>query len=348
MSDEIDYDAVARLAAEACEVLIPKTFGLAGGESLRNVVTAVRRLYHIFDPSYCEGRIIVFQVVDPQNRVQHEGSDVIEARLQRDLRQGAIIEVLHNGGVRFVADQTLTPEVLSETAVVYEYAAGEERFVANFDSRRVPNVVRGNQSSFALPAFVSVKDALHVYAENFVRQSQCRVFSGVWYDDRRLWLRAKPEKTMRQSLEQFLRGRLRAQVMPEQNVDESHPVDIRVAFDLPKRLALIEIKWLGQSRQGDGVVATAYTEVRARKGADQLAGYLEAQHAQTPDVALRGYLVVIDARRRNLAETSTTISHEDGLYYAAREITYDPECHKTRIDFEVPFRMFAEPVCEQL
>ncbi|HEY2093538.1 MAG TPA: hypothetical protein VGJ81_16805 [Thermoanaerobaculia bacterium] len=346
MSDEIDYDAVARLAAEASEVLIPKTFGLAGGESLRNVVTTVRRLYHFFDPSYCEGRIIVFQVVDPKNRIERQGSDVIEARLQRDLRAGAIVEVLHNGGVRFVADPTLTAEALSEDAVVYEYAAGEERFVANFASRRVPNVVRGNQSSFALPAFVSVKDALHVYAESFVRLSQCRIFSDVWYDDRRLFLRVKPEKTMRRSLEQFLRARLRAQVMPEQNVDESHPVDIRVAFDLPKRLALIEIKWLGQSRQGDGAMATAYTEVRARSGADQLAGYLDSQHTQTPDVALRGYLVVIDARRRNITETSAAISHDDGHHYADRKIPYDPEYHITRIDFEVPFRMFAEPVCD--
>jgi hypothetical protein len=345
MSDEIDYDAVARLAEEASEVLIAKTFGLAGGESLRNVVTAVRSLYHVFDPSYCEGRIIVFQIVDTQTKIERAGSEVVEARLQRDLRKGAIVEVLHNGGMRFVADATLTAEALSETAVVYEYAAGNERFVANFASRHVPNVVRGNQSSFALPAFLSVKDALNVYAEHFVRLSQCKIFSEVWHDDRRHFLRAKPEKTMRQSLEQFLRGRLRAQVMPEQNVDESHPVDVRVSFDLPKRLALIEIKWLGQSRQGDGVMATAYSEVRARKGADQLAGYLESQHAQTPGVALRGYLVVVDARRRNLAK-ETTISKEDGLYYADREIKYDPEYHKTRIDFEVPFRMFVEPVHE--
>jgi hypothetical protein len=346
MSDEIDYDAVARLAAEASEVLIPKTFGLAGGESLRAVVQAVRRLYHSFDPSYCKGRIIVFQVVDQQNRVDRDGTEVVETRLQRDLLNGALIEVLQNGSMRFIADQTLTSETLSENAVVYEYAAGEERFVANFDSRIVPNVVRGNQSSFALPAFVNVKDALHVYAESFVRLSQCRIFSEVWYDDRRLFLRAKPEKTIRRSLEQFLRGRLRAQVMPEQNVDESHPVDIRVAFDLPKRLALIEVKWLGQSRQGDGAVATAYAEGRARDGAGQLAGYLDSQHAQTPDVALRGYLVVVDARRRGLTEASTTISTEEGYYFADSDIAYDPEYHKARIDFEMPYRMFAEPICE--
>ncbi|HKO57518.1 MAG TPA: hypothetical protein VJ276_16710 [Thermoanaerobaculia bacterium] len=347
MTGDIDYEVVARLAEAASEVLVVRAFGAAGGESLRLVVESVRRLYHSFDPSYCSGSLVVFNVVDPHQRIARDTVDISDASLQRDLRGGAIIEVSHDGSMRRLTNVAVTAEELSATAVVYEFNAGEERFYANYSNRTVQKVVQGSESSFAMPAFLNVKDALQVYAEKFVRRGQCRILTPeAWYDERRWWLRAKPEKTMRRSLEQFLRARLRAQVMPEQNVDESHPVDIRVAFDLPRRLALIEIKWMGQSRQSDGAMATPYFESRARDGAEQLANYMDSQRTFTPDVALRGYLVVIDARRRGVQDDTATLSHEDGFHFAEADITFDPEYHKTRYDFEAPVRMFVEPVCD--
>jgi hypothetical protein len=135
-----------------------------------------------------------------------------------------------------------------------------------------------------------------------------------------------------------------ADVRPEQNVDETQPIDIKVTFDSPRHVALIEIKWLGKSRNEDGSMATQYTEYRAREGATQLAGYLDANHPYDPENKTRGYLVVIDARRRGLNENSTTVSAADGMFYENSEVAYDPAYHTTRNDFAPPLRMFVEPV----
>jgi hypothetical protein len=42
--------------------------------------------------------------------------------------------------------------------------------------------------------------------------------------------------------------------------------------------------------------------------------------------------------------STTTLIDDDGMKYAKAEIDYEPKFHEQRFDFEVPFRMFAEPV----
>ena len=153
---------------------------------------------------------------------------------------------------------------------------------------------------------------------------------------------------MRRSLTRFLRWTLAAdtEVMPEQNVDESHPIDIRVTFNFPNRVGLIEIKWLGYSKDANGKTTTRYGQARAKGGALQLANYLDWFRESLPDRTARGYLVVFDCRRRRLNSFPFRLNSVDGFYFADHEIEYDPAFHVNRSDFAEPIRMFVEPICD--
>ena len=149
---------------------------------------------------------------------------------------------------------------------------------------------------------------------------------------------------MRRSLANFLYNVLRdVDVGQEQNVDESHPVDIRITWIGNNRRALIEIKWLGQSVDNDGKKKTEWFAARAKDGAKQLTEYIDAEYRRLPLHDRRGYLVIIDGRRRGLSEGCTALDPPDSLWYRDKEIGFDPAFHEIRSDFETPIRMFAEP-----
>ena len=153
---------------------------------------------------------------------------------------------------------------------------------------------------------------------------------------------------MRQSMTQFLRNRLGAHldVWPEQNVDESHPVDIRIQPRLgSSRLMLIEIKWLGDSSRPDGHVTVSWRGSRAQAGADQLAVYLDSQRQSAPQRVVHGYYVIVDGRRRRLKEGTVEISRADGYHYEHEELPFSPAHHEVREDLDPPYRMFARPLC---
>src|SRR6266700_638480 len=187
----------------------------------------------------------------------------------------------------------------------------------------------------------------HHYKSHQVRYSSCPILQHIWHDNNRLFLKNAPEHFMRDSLTHFLKIRLRGsiEVRPEQIVDDSHPVDIKVTWFSTNRLALIEIKWLGTPMKPDGHRGNSYTDYRAREGAKQLVEYLEANLQQAPTHITRGYLVIIDCRRANLNDTTTTIDQQNGFHFRDREIRFNPEYHQQRKDFEKPIRMFAEPRC---
>jgi hypothetical protein len=200
------------------------------------------------------------------------------------------------------------------------------------------------QSIFAVPRFTDLRAALQRYAGLFVRHSTCHIMRKAWEADNRLFFRPGPEELLRTSLHQYLMAALvGATTRAEQNVDESHPVDIRVGWDLSIQEAIIEIKWLGKSREA-GRIRSEYSAARARDGARQLADYLDKAKQSAPARETRGYLVVIDGRRARLRADTVTLDHPEAFRYQSEEIDYEPRYHMTRPDFEEPFRMFAEPV----
>lgn len=354
MIDALNVDAMRRIAERVFVADVYRAFGQPGTESLRELIGFVIRLYAHLDPSAATGTIYVFRAIPGTAPLPNDviGGQVTTERridrLPRTASQVLVIEMLDGGGIRFWENASLNEAVVSASALLYRYRAEQEHFVIKGTDHVIDNPAAIHASIFARPTFTSLRDAIQDYGARKARVATCRILRDVWDDDQRLFLRTKPERVMRDSLAEHLMTVLRdAEVRPEQNVDESHPVDIKATWTFTERLALIEIKWVGKSRTA-GAVTVTYADARANAGAEQLADYLDSNRTAAPSRETRGYLVVFDARRRGLVDSSTTISRDDGFHYERRELVYVPAYHEGRIDFEAPIRIFLEPICSAI
>lgn len=276
------------------------------------------------------------------------GAKISPSELAARFRGAATLQVLPDGELWFWP--RLVPDLgsLADAAVVYHFAGGDF-FYLDGGLASVPNPT-GFPSVFGLPTFIDLDRALRYYADAMARHSTCRILQRVWFDQARILLVNRPEKIMRTSLAQYLRCTLRdhelIEVREEQNVDESHPVDVKISWSMSNRIALIEVKWLGYSISIDkSHVSTIYSDPRAQDGADQLARYLESNLERVPRHISRGYLVVYDARRDGVVRDTLIqdIDHETAQHYADIELTYDPRHEEDRIDFAPPARFYLAP-----
>jgi hypothetical protein len=256
-----------------------------------------------------------------------------------------IIQVLDDESLALLADANADAATLSQQGVVYSFAGGVELIYAKGECFRLVNPLPALHASvFSRPTYRSLEDALEIYRVRIARDTSCIILMDVWDSDKRICFKKKPEAKMRQSLYQFLSGHLQdAEVRPEQNNDESHPVDVKISWLFSIQRAIIEIKWLGDSREG-GAIGTSYRPARANEGAAQLASYLNQSQAWGANVRTRGYLVVFDGRRRNVSATTQALSETDGFYYRDKEIDYDPDFGQLRQDFAPPVRFFMNPI----
>jgi hypothetical protein len=342
----IDIAVMRQIAEDLYIAMVERELGTAGVDALKSLLAAVHDLYRHVDPDSIAERILIFHCTG-NSAHPLPTSDAITVRRRESIHQqtrGPIaIQVLPSGECLLWNEARVEPTDLSTVAVVYEYVAGAEYFYARSQKRKAPKIVHGYSSVFSVPTFSELRDALEAYKSKHARVSTCEILSTCWYDTNRLFFKSKPEFIMRKSLCQFLHSTLRAEVRPEQIVDETHPVDIKVTWNFTNRLALIEIKWLGESKNPAGEATTSYSAARAREGAQQLADYLEANRHRAPEHVSRGYLVVFDGRRRGMHDATLVIDRANGLHYATQEIPYNPEFHRTREDFEEPVRFFLEP-----
>ena len=346
----IDYDELRSLASRLAAPTAVKSFPAGGEAAVMAVYRTCKKAFSTIEPFQLGGPVTIFSqaeagIIEPASA----GVNVANIKdLSAYLSTGFTLEVdPATESLRIWAGQPRPAEQLSPGAVVFVHDRGTEKFLISDSEIDLPRLYPGAQSFFSIPHFANLDDALAFYKNQIARTSDCRELSTVWYDDNRLFLKRGPEDTIQCSLHIFLRDTLRsnAEVMREQNVDLTHPVDFRVKFHFSNKVALIEVKWLGKSMHTDGSLATEYTASRARDGADQLARYLDVFAASSPSSVVKGYLVVLDARRRRLVAGATSISKEDGMHYAHQEIEYDQQYDLERNDFSQPLRMFAEPVC---
>lgn len=348
----IDLDAMREIAEALYVPHVHRHFGASGVDALRRLVSSVRRIYRDVDPSLLDGDLMVIarptgaSVVTSLGAVAH--SVAAGQFIQHQIAGDTLVEVLSADRLE-IRPGTVDPASLSSEAIVYLYRDRSEQIFISGETFTIRNPSPAAMVSiFARPTFSSLDAALTRYATEVVNKTVCFILGhevdGIWADDNRLFLRSKPEEVMRRSLHQYLRDAFPdAEVRPEQIVDESHPVDIKVTWADTTHRAIIEIKWIGDSIDGEGRITTPYRDARARKGAQQLSEYLDGDAETAARLRTRGYLVVIDARRRGLVEGQVTISVTDGLHYRDREIVYDPDYHALRQDFAPPVRMFAEP-----
>ncbi len=354
--DSVNLDKLRELAHSSYLLAVEKAFGNRGSAGLREMMESLKRLYSFIEPDLISGSLIVFRLfgddevpaclLEPQrfSRVEYLAQEYnLAYRLTT-----AIIQILDTGEFLLWKCTAADLAELSMHAIVYVYSSRQEHFVIQGNKKEIFNPSMAHASIFSIVTFRELRDALERYKRSMVRTSQCKILSMAWRDEetgKRLFFKNGPEWLLRDSLWQFLTSVLGAEVRPEQIVDESHPCDIKITWMLTNRIALIEIKWLGKAMADDGRITQVFSESRARDGASQLADYLDANRTKTPLHETKGYLVVFDARRQGLTESSTSVDYKHGFWYADKEIIYDPEYHRIRPDFEEPIRMFAEPLC---
>ena len=346
----IDYDQLHELASRLAVPTAVRLFPDGGDAAIRAVYRACKRVFATIGPSQVGGPVIIFSGV-PANATSFlsAGTSIVNINeLTTHTDTGFTLGVDSTTGfMQMWPGQPIPSEQLGPMGVVFLHDQGNEKFLIGDEEVPLPRVYSGQQSYFAIPTYANLDDALAYYNNPLVRTSTCCILSTVWQDEKRLFLVRKPEDTIQDSLRTFLRYTLRgdAEVMREQNVDDTHPVDIRVTFHFTNNVALIELKWLGKSKHPDGSLATEYSASRALDGADQLATYLDQFTMSSPFSVVRGYLVVLDARRRGLNSGTTSVSEADGMHYAQREIAFNPRYEDIRRDFNQPLRMFAAPIC---
>lgn len=234
------------------------------------------------------------------------------------------------------------------TDFVYQYTPLKEQFYTKTVTCELPKIP-GTDSCFAISTFKSLDEALSHYKTTVVKYADCLHIKTALHSKERIFFKPHPEHLLRDSMVYFLKARLRGEgleVRPEQAVDTSHPVDIKVTWGFTNHIALIEIKWLGKSLNSETRTFTSsYTDSRARDGAMQLAEYLDANAIQVPNHNTMGYLVVFDLRRKATKIDTTQITQADGCWYEDKEITYNPQFNIIRKDFAAPIRMFITPQC---
>lgn len=341
----LNLQLMQKIAEDTFAFIVRNHFKNEGVEALRSLIEGIRHLYKYIEPASRKHPLKIFIQLKPLD-LPPPIHDIAHAnRIMHELDDDCIVQIAQNGRFKVFDPTALNLEELSERAIVYVFSDEGEEFVINKQSKQITNPHPIHTSVFSQPTFSSLEDALDTYRVNVVSHTNCYQLKTAWNDDKRIFWQKKPEATMRRSLEMFLQAALRdAEVRPEQNVDETHPVDLKITWSDTNRRALIEIKWLGQSKSEDGELATGYSASRARDGADQLANYLDLNKASAPRFNTKGYLVIFDGRRRSLNKETISIDEDNGFYYRDKVIIYDPPHHEIRNDFAAPIRMFAEPI----
>lgn len=345
---KIDPEALRDVCRAIHARMAEVVFGTSGVDALFQIMEVLWKVYRFVEPARMGGPVIVYRIVvttEPTPFVKHSTSCVDMGLLIDKMSAGFALEVKANGEVLLHGSDALNVDELRKVAVVYELRGGTEAFLAGEQKKEVIKLDRAAVSQFSVDTFTTIRAALQAYAGERIRHSSCPMFNKTWADPNRLFFHAAPEEEMRQSLTEFLKVRLGGEyeVRPEQVMDESHEVDIKVTQVLGNRLGIIEIKWLGDSKAKSGKL-TPHRDDRAKKGAQQLCDYLDQNKTQAPRHISNGYYVIIDARRRGLRPDSTTISKADALHYENQDIEFDPKFHEFRDDYDPPLRMFAEPL----
>ncbi|MCA0979291.1 hypothetical protein LCM19_13035 [Qipengyuania flava] len=351
-------DSVLKLVEDAYVLKVIQAFGSDGSSSLSKLLDAVKLLYRDIAPEGISASLTMVSRVTEVEGHEVEGLEVLtDIRLVAErmacTSRHVLVTLEPNGRFGFLATADISDAALfTGHAIVYRFQDHDDRIMAGDHDEIVPKVSSVQCSMFAVPTLSGLEDALRQYALA-ARETRCRILDKVWVgggDGPRLVLANKPERIMRDSLEQALSTLLQANanVRPEQNTDERKPVDLRIEWYGSRASALIEIKWIGRAvaksrSESEEDSYTEYSDGRARDGAKQLADYLDREKRRSKDTTLKGYLVVFDARRKNVAGPEDRLSKTDALHFEEREINYDPKLEESRDDFAPPQRFFMTP-----
>jgi hypothetical protein len=315
-----------------------------GERAYKELTIFLKRLYGYFPPD--KAQILVFKAFENERISTHgEHISVSDLSILPQIASGDItLQFFDNGDIFLWKGEIPKIETLIDKGLIYLYSNKTDYFFAKENKLEVFKLSTTGNSIFAEPSFNDLREALEYYKINRARFSNCSILQKAWRDEKRFFFKNAAEDTLQDSLHSFLATYLRRakEVKREQNVDESHPVDIRITW-YGNFIAIIEIKWLGKSKDEYGTLKREYTPVDARDGAKQLADYLDEIKQRTSDHTIKGYLVVFDGRRKGLSAKTAEVDRKNAYHYADQEIEYNPKFHEDRDYFEEPIRMFMEP-----
>ena len=341
-----------------------EAFGHEGKGAVVLILDTVKLLYQKCPPECLKGSLTVVvgigatplsPAISSLGTLTYAGTyaDLAAKILAAGPGQHSFVEICSDKTFRVICSvNDATIAALAANAVLYRFEEGTESILAKQHRDFIPKVSPQLLSNFAVPTLSSLEAALSRYDRDFVRESQCSTLAAVWeggVNGPRLVLVNKPESLMRDSLVQALRLLTRdTSVRPEQNVDETKPVDIRVEWFGSGASALIEVKWLGRSTSvprtpQPGPTYLDYDNSRARSGAKQLIDYMDREVRHSGASAPRGYLVVFDARRKEVDGPNDQLTKTDALHFENLELSFDPDYAQMRDDFAPPVRFYMRP-----
>ena len=313
-----------------------------------DLIKEVKEVYRYVEPSQFQGELLIFRNISNESEILErldENLVYYKDSLTTIINGNYAIELCEDGRLYLWNNLDVSGLLFNDDILFYHYSADKEFFSINNKKIDIAHYFRCS-SIYALH-YKSLWDALEKYKIEKIRKSSCSEFSKCWYDNNRIFFKSGPEKTMQVSLEQHLRSCLReVDIVREYNLGASKPVDIRVSWKEASKAVLIELKWIGKSKNTSGNLST-YTDSRANNGAVQIKEYLDLDNEDTPTCVTKGVLVVIDGRRRGTNKNTSTIGRKQGFYYSEKEIVFKEEnkFNENLLNFEKPLRIFTEPIC---
>lgn len=342
------------------EILKAYDKDLRSMKSLELIAKSLNDIYRYFEPSFFKGNFYVCNHFNDDITLNEVTGKIINHNkniLLNKTSGNIIIQIFNDGKLILWENEDPNSLIGRVDALTYFFNSNKEYFYAYNAKIDITTYPVG--SRFATH-YIELKEALGTYSVERIFHSSCPHFFGVWYDANRIFLRGEgsgkniPEEFIQKSLHEFLtiflslRG-VSIEVLREFNVggEKPKPVDIRIQWKEANRIALIEVKWLGTVKGSDGKIAYNHDNSKANAGIIQLKGYYDSALRDMPATIIKPFLVVIDGRRKNLTETTTTISYADGMFYKDVDLVIDDDkkFHESIIGFEPPIRMFSAPKC---
>ena len=342
---QLDTDLLKKMANENLENRIISSFQPEQPPNIGRLMKFMSELFKVRPPESINCKLVV---ISTSKNIDHSFGYVCHRQeFFSRLSEDACVILLSDSQCLLCDPQGL--KTFIEGSVVYKFENQVETLWANGQQVEITNPRPYALSVFAEPTFRELDAAIREYYEKNARHSVCPTITECWLDSKRLAFKPSPEHSLRDSLWLYLRNVMRAaDVKREQVVDDSHPVDIKVTWTWSSTArALIEIKWLGKSfDEQTSRMTKEFSKVRAVDGATQLRDYIITSKIEEPDLHFIGYLVVFDARRRGISDSSRHYtgnpSKEEANYYRLQEIDFPQELILDQT-LRLSYRLYLEP-----
>jgi len=324
---------------------------------LEDLSKSLTEIFNFFEPAFFNSKFYIFNELNNNFVLPRANARLITLNKEILLNQNNDFAIQLIDGNLYYWDSFNEDALLDSTSsLIYKFHNNREYFIANKQTIEITEQYFGSRFS---NEFWELNNFLERYALQKIRQSSCPIFNKSWYDEKRIFFKGGgkdiPEKFMQESLKNFIddirifKGEIgQFENDREHMLNAERPVDLIVKWEKSNRIALIEIKWLGKSKNEEGRITSTHTNNRADEGYQQLKEYCKLAKRDNPTKIIKCYLVVIDGRRWQTNEDTTTITHINGMHYENKEleIGQDKQYWKTHPNIEKPIRMFVEPICE--